>query len=85
MEVGGATRAAPAGSLRRRRETVGDLDIVATGPRPASIMEALTTHPDVERVVAQGETKSVVALRSGLQVDVRVVPARSYGAAKIRF
>lgn len=81
IEVGRAAEAVPAGSFRRRKETVGDLDIVATGIRPALIMDALATHPDVARVLAKGETKSMVELRSGLQVDVRVVPRGSFGAA----
>jgi DNA polymerase (family 10) len=70
-----------AGSLRRRRETVGDVDILVASARPAVIAEAFVTDADVKRVVARGETKCSVVLRSGLQVDLRIVPRSSYGSA----
>jgi DNA polymerase (family 10) len=70
----------PVGSLRRGTETCGDLDIVATGT-DLTLMDAFVAHPDVERVLGQGETRSSVLLRGGHQVDLRLVPASSRGAA----
>lgn len=70
-----------AGSYRRRKETVGDLDILATCKRGSDIMERFTGYEDVRNVVSKGETRSTVVLRSGLQVDLRVVPQVSFGAA----
>lgn len=70
-----------AGSLRRRKETVGDLDILVTCKKGARVMDRFVEYEDVERVVSEGETRSTVVLRSGLQVDLRVLPGVSYGAA----
>ena len=69
-----------AGSLRRRRETVGDIDLVATSESPRKVMEAFTHLPAVGEVKLSGATKTTVVLGSGLQVDLRVVPAEAYGA-----
>ena len=70
----------PVGSLRRGCETCGDIDILAAGADPA-IMDAFVEHSLVERVLARGETKSSILLRGGIQVDLRLVPADSRGAA----
>ncbi len=70
-----------AGSLRRRRETVGDLDLLATSSRPREVMERFTHLPQVEEVRLSGDTKSTVVLTGGLQVDLRVVPSEAFGAA----
>jgi DNA polymerase (family 10) len=70
-----------AGSYRRRKATVGDLDVLATCRRDSQIMYRFVQYEDVSKVVAQGKTRSTVLLRSGLQVDLRVVPQVSYGAA----
>jgi len=70
-----------AGSYRRRKETVGDLDILATCKKGSPVMDRFVHYEDVARVVSQGKTRSTVVLRSGLQVDLRVVPQVSYGAA----
>jgi DNA polymerase (family 10) len=70
-----------AGSYRRRKETVGDLDILVTCADSGPVMERFVGHEEVAEVVSRGETRSTVMLRSGLQVDLRVVPQASYGAA----
>ena len=74
-----------AGSLRRMRETIGDLDILAASAEARPLHEALLACPGVERVLASGEAKSAVVLASGVQVDLRVVPRASWGAALIYF
>ncbi|MGB9613411.1 MAG: DNA polymerase/3'-5' exonuclease PolX, partial [Candidatus Margulisiibacteriota bacterium] len=71
----------PAGSLRRCKETIGDIDILVTSKSPEKIMDTFTTLPQVDRVLAKGPTKSAVILKNGLQADVRVVDPASFGAA----
>jgi DNA polymerase (family 10) len=83
--VRGVTRAELAGSFRRRRETVGDLDLLVTGGDPEVVMEAFARHESVAEVLGRGETKCSVRLRDGLQADLRVVPAESFGAALLYF
>jgi DNA polymerase (family X) len=70
-----------AGSYRRRQESVGDLDILVTSKKGSKVMEAFVDYEDVDEVVSQGKTRSTVILRSGLQLDLRVVAQVSYGAA----
>jgi DNA polymerase (family X) len=70
-----------AGSYRRRKETVGDLDILVTAIRDSDVMDRFVGFDEVAEVLGHGRTRSTVRLRSGLQVDVRVVPEESYGAA----
>ena len=70
-----------AGSLRRWRETIGDVDILVVSPTPADVIEAFGGLPQVSDVIASGETKASVILTTGLQVDLRVVEARHWGAA----
>jgi len=70
-----------AGSLRRMRETVKDIDVLVTSQKPARIMEVFTSLPNVAEVLAQGETKSSIRLREGIHVDLRVVEPESLGAA----
>ncbi len=70
-----------AGSVRRRKETIGDVDILIVSNKPAPVMDFFVNMPGVERVVAHGNTKSAVKLKNGLDVDVRIVPEESYGAA----
>jgi DNA polymerase (family X) len=70
----------PVGSLRRGCDTCGDIDILAAGA-DETIMDAFVEHDLVERVLARGDTKSSVLLRGGVQVDLRLVPADSRGAA----
>ena len=84
-EIEGVQQVAVAGSYRRRKETVGDLDILATGSQGERIIDRFVQFEDVEEIVSQGETRSTVLLRTGLQVDLRVVPEESYGAALLYF
>lgn len=70
-----------AGSCRRSQETCGDLDVLATSDDSAAAMDRLAAHPLVEKVLARGETKQRVRLRTGIELDLRVVPTASYGAA----
>jgi DNA polymerase (family X) len=83
--VEGVEKVAVAGSFRRRRETVGDLDILVTCTAKSPVMAAFTGYEDVAEVLAKGATKSSVRLRDGLQVDLRVVEKESYGAALYYF
>ncbi|MBI4840688.1 MAG: DNA polymerase/3'-5' exonuclease PolX [candidate division NC10 bacterium] len=70
-----------AGSLRRMKETVKDLDILVTSRKPARVMEVFISLPNVAEVLAHGETKSSVRLRENIQVDLRVVAPDCFGAA----
>jgi DNA polymerase (family X) len=70
-----------AGSYRRGRETVGDLDLLVEAKSGDAAMDRLAEYPSVVDVLARGDTKMTVRLRSGLQVDLRVVPKESFGAA----
>ena len=74
-----------AGSIRRRKETVKDIDIVAAATMDSAIMEVFVTLPNVKRVVMQGPTRSSVALQEGLHVDLRVVQPDAYGSALHHF
>jgi DNA polymerase (family 10) len=69
------------GSLRRMKETIGDIDILVGSNDPQWVMDIFTTHPQVEEVVERGQTKASVRLREGVQVDLRVVEEVQYGAA----
>lgn len=70
-----------AGSFRRRKETIGDIDILVVSKKPDSVMDFFVNQDEVERVLAKGSTKSSVLLKTGIDVDLRVVEAKSYGAA----
>ena len=74
-----------AGSYRRRKETVGDLDVLALSDDGPAVIAHFVDYEDVDEVVQQGDTRSSVVLRSELQVDLRVVPPASYGAALLYF
>ena len=80
-----ALRVEPAGSLRRRRDTVGDIDILVIARHPAVVTRRFVTYEDVIEVLAQGPTRASVVLRGGLQVDLRVVEPASLGAALVYF
>ena len=82
----GIDKVTPAGSLRRGRETVGDLDLLATGPdcepeKTAAAVEHVCKYPGIHDVIARGENKVSFHVDQGLQVDVRLLPSASYGAA----
>jgi DNA polymerase (family 10) len=79
--VKGVRRAIIAGSYRRRQETVGDIDILVTCARGSPVIDHFVAYEGVDDVIAKGDTRSTVVLRGGLQVDLRVVPDVSYGAA----
>jgi DNA polymerase (family 10) len=80
-EVGQVRRCDFAGSLRRMAETVGDIDLLVASEEPGPVMDAFTSMPYVQRVMAKGETKSSVLTTKGLQVDLRVVEPAVWGAA----
>jgi len=79
--IDGVDKAEIAGSYRRRKETVGDLDILAAGEDGGAIIERFVEYDEVAEVVSQGKTRSTVTLRSGLNVDLRVIPKAGWGAA----
>lgn len=81
----GVERLEVAGSYRRRKETVGDIDLLAIADDAAPVMQAFTSYPAVERIDGAGSTRGTVVLESGLQVDLRIVPRESYGAALVYF
>ena len=80
-KVEGVSELIVAGSFRRKKETVADLDILATCKKGSKVMDAFVEYGPVDKVVAKGETRSTIVLRSGIQMDLRVVPEASYGAA----
>jgi DNA polymerase (family 10) len=86
LEFEGVDKVTPAGSLRRGRETVGDLDLLVTGPacapeHTAAAVEYVAAYPGIHDMIAKGENKVGFHLGNGLQVDVRLLPSASYGAA----
>ncbi len=80
-EVRGTIDVIPAGSLRRWKDTIGDVDILATCTDPWAVMDHFVKHPDVKEVLSKGETKSTVVTKIGLQVDIRTLDKKSFGAA----
>jgi DNA polymerase (family 10) len=73
------------GSFRRRRPTVGDIDILATASDPETAMDVFCSHDDVKEVLSRGETKSSVVVSGDLQMDLRIVDAAEYGSALVYF
>jgi len=81
-QVPGVEAITPAGSLRRGRETAGDLDLLVTGPEAVNVLERFIAYPRVEEVLGRGENKASAKVgREGLQVDVRALKPESFGAA----
>ena len=80
-ELAPVERIEVAGSIRRRSETIKDIDIVATSPDPRAVMDAFVGLPQVHEVIMKGPTRASVSIREGVQVDLRVVEPDSYGAA----
>lgn len=74
-----------AGSLRRGKETVGDIDILVGDDKPAAVMDAFVSYPEVDEILMKGPTKSSVRLKGGLQIDLRAVETKSWGAALCYF
>jgi DNA polymerase (family X) len=86
LKFDGIEKVTPAGSLRRGRETIGDLDLLATGPgcepnHTAAAVEHVAAYPGIQDMIASGENKVSFHVDRGLQVDVRLLPSASYGAA----
>lgn len=86
LKFPGIEKVTPAGSLRRGRETAGDLDLLATGPacapnQTAEAVRHVAAYPGIHDMIAQGDNKVSFHVEDGLQVDVRLLPAESYGAA----
>jgi len=84
-EIDGVKQAVIAGSYRRQKETVGDLDILVTAKRGSDVMDRFVEYDEVDDVVSKGDTRSTVILQSGFHVDLRVVAEVSYGAALFYF
>lgn len=84
-EVPELERLEVAGSYRRRRETIGDIDLLATASNPGPVMAAFLHYPQIDKTLMSGDTRSTITLGSGLQVDLRVVAPDSYGAALLYF
>src|SRR5256884_328787 len=82
---GGIAEIAVAGSYRRRRETIGDLDILVTSGSSPQVMDRFAEYGEVAEVVSKGDTRATVKLRGGLQVDLRAVEPDAYGAALVYF
>ena len=74
-----------AGSLRRKKETIGDLDILVVSKDPEEVMDFFVSQKEIGRIIAKGPTKSSVSLKQGVDVDLRVVEEESYGAALLYF
>jgi len=84
--VPGVEKVTPAGSLRRAKETVGDLDLLVTGPRAAEALEKFVVHPRAQEVLGKGPNKASIKFGlEGLQVDLRALATESYGAALLYF
>jgi DNA polymerase (family X) len=81
----GVKKATVAGSARRKKETIGDIDILAIAENTKPVMDFFVNMPEVVRVYGKGKTKSSVRIKDGIDIDLRVVPEESYGAALLYF
>jgi DNA polymerase (family 10) len=84
-QVRGVVRIEPAGSLRRRNATIGDLDLLAATDQPQALIEALDGLTDVDRILSAGTDKSSIVLGAGLQVDLMVCPPAAWGTHLVHF
>jgi len=80
-KVKGVKKISVAGSLRRRKETIGDVDILVVATKPEAVMEEFVKLPGVIKVWGKGTTKSSIRLETGIDVDLRVIPEKSFGSA----
>jgi len=80
-KIKGVDKILPCGSLRRQKETIGDIDILVTSSRPKTVLDAFVKLPQVARILAEGPTKSSVILKNNLQADLRVLEPENFGAA----
>ncbi len=84
-KVEGVTRVEIAGSFRRGKETVGDLDILVISKKPKKVIDAFTSMSDVKKVVAQGTTKATIRLKNDFNIDLRVLKEKEFGSALLYF
>jgi DNA polymerase (family 10) len=84
-EAKGVKEIAIAGSIRRRKETIGDFDVLVAATDPRAVVQTFIQLPEVEHVYARGTTKTMVRLRNGMDADLRIVPEQSFGAALLYF
>jgi len=80
-KIPGVDKVETAGSVRRRQETIGDIDTLITAKHPEKVMDIFVRMPEVSEIIAQGPTKTTVRLKFGIQADVRILPPEDYGAA----
>jgi DNA polymerase (family 10) len=86
LAIPGVEKVTPAGSLRRAKETVGDLDLLVTGPGAAEALDKFVAHPKAHEVLGKGPNKASIKYGlEGLQVDLRALPSESFGAALLYF
>lgn len=83
--VAGVTHVDFAGSIRRRKETIGDIDLIATTSKPKQLIETFKHLPEINRIIEEGDTKMMVRYRSGLQGDLLILKPAEYGSALLHF
>jgi len=80
-KIPGVDKVCTAGSVRRRQETIGDIDTLITAQHPEKVMNIFVKMPEVSEIIAEGPTKTTVRLKFGIQADVRILPPEDYGSA----
>jgi DNA polymerase (family 10) len=80
-KIPGVDKVETAGSVRRRQETIGDIDTLMTAKHPEKVMDIFVRMPEVEEILSRGPTKTTVRLKFGIQADVRILPPEDYGSA----